>query len=215
MTVKRVLDAARGQLGYREGSNNANKFGKWYGADHASWCDMFVSWCGDQAGEEKAVGKFAYCPSHVSWFKGRKQWHAKSFWGVHRGDVVFWDWEHNGVANHVEIIEGFTSGGNVVTIGGNTGSASNGVYRQTRSLGYMLGVGRPAYSDAATLWPGHTYTTKCPSNLGNVERIQKVLKVTADGDFGPKTRAAVVSFQKAHHLAADGEVGMDTWHALF
>jgi peptidoglycan hydrolase-like protein with peptidoglycan-binding domain len=39
-------------------------------------------------------------------------------------------------------------------------------------------------------------------------------KVTVDGVYGAKTKAAVVSFQRAHHLTADGVVGGTTWSAL-
>lgn len=38
---------------------------------------------------------------------------------------------------------------------------------------------------------------------------------SADGDFGEDTEAAVMKFQQDNNLYIDGEVGPDTWNALF
>lgn len=35
-----------------------------------------------------------------------------------------------------------------------------------------------------------------------------------DGDFGPKTKAAVIAFQKSNNLLQDGIVGSQTWTAM-
>ena len=53
----------------------------------------------------------------------------------------------------------------------------------------------------------------------DVERLQAALTeagfpLVADGDFGPATERAVVNFQDAHNLGADGAVGKRTWAAL-
>jgi peptidoglycan hydrolase-like protein with peptidoglycan-binding domain len=40
-----------------------------------------------------------------------------------------------------------------------------------------------------------------------VKCLQTLLLITSDGIFGPKTKAAVILFQKAHLLTPDGIVG--------
>lgn len=39
-------------------------------------------------------------------------------------------------------------------------------------------------------------------------------QITADGDFGPKTKSAVVATQKQFRLSADGIVGPKTWKEI-
>jgi peptidoglycan hydrolase-like protein with peptidoglycan-binding domain len=44
--------------------------------------------------------------------------------------------------------------------------------------------------------------------------VQRALKISADGVFGPQTAAAVKKFQAANGLKADGIVGPQTWAKL-
>ena len=54
-----------------------------------------------------------------------------------------------------------------------------------------------------------TYTNK---NLTKI--VQRVVGVTADGLFGKNTRTAVINYQRANNLSADGEVGINTWKKI-
>lgn len=48
----------------------------------------------------------------------------------------------------------------------------------------------------------------------DVVRLQTALGIRADGIFGPKTRAAVIAFQRRRELLPDGVVSRMTWAAL-
>jgi peptidoglycan hydrolase-like protein with peptidoglycan-binding domain len=52
------------------------------------------------------------------------------------------------------------------------------------------------------------------THLTGVQALQARLGVTVDGDFGPMTKAAVESFQRAHGLIPNGVVGSATRAAL-
>lgn len=52
------------------------------------------------------------------------------------------------------------------------------------------------------------------SDADRIRRIQRIVGVTADGHYGPLTRAAVVTWQAEHFLRADGIVGPVTAKAM-
>lgn len=157
-TAAAMIKAATADLGFKEGANNNTKFGKWYGLNYNPYCDMAISYWAEQSGSADVVGKFAYCPSHVNAFKAKGRWYSRNA-AAKKGDIVFFDWDGDGVADHVGVVErDSAAGAAVATIEANTssgmaGSQSNGdgVYRRTRYRSSILGFGRPAYKAASVI----------------------------------------------------------------
>jgi CHAP domain len=168
-TAQQVLRKASDEIGYKENppSSNHNKFGVWYGMDYQPWCAMFLSYCLYSAGLPLKITTdkgFAYCPYGIDWFENKGLWHTNP----KIGDLVFFDWESNGVSDHVGFVEKVNTDGSIITIEGNTavGNNSNGgqVMRRKRSNDFIVGYGRPNYgsddgvpSDGTAphpVWPG-------------------------------------------------------------
>ena len=152
-----VLNIARQQIGFTEGTNNENPYGIWYGVPNQPYCAIGISWCFAQVGLSGLVAAqtskgFSYCAAGLSWFQKNKQIVGK--YDGQAGDLVFFSWG-NGVADHVEIIEAASKDG-ITTIGFNTtdehsgGNQANGggCYRRHRSYLYVLAIARPNYPNA-------------------------------------------------------------------
>jgi peptidoglycan hydrolase-like protein with peptidoglycan-binding domain len=212
--MSEILRVAASQIGVKESpaGSNRQKYGKWYGMNGQPWCDMFVSWCAFQAGESKAVGKYAYCPSHVAFFKRQGRWLDRNS-KPQPGDIVFF--ASRGTACHVGIVEKRLGAYAVQTIEGNTSTSSNDnggkVMRRKRAYGrkgsnwYILGFGRPAYSGGSS------------GGSSSVKTVQKWVGVSQDGIYGSQTKKALVkklqselNKQTGAKLEVDGIFGAKT-----
>ena len=78
---------------------------------------------------------------------------------------------------------------------------------------------RLASAPALQPWPALRQGANSSWPKATVRSLQYLLnargaKLTVDGVFGAKTKAAVVAFQRAHHLPATGVTSAKTWGAL-
>lgn len=146
-----VLAVARGEIGYSrwEDEQNGSVFGRWYAdlvgnpayaQNGVPYCAMFVSWCFDQAGATADGLPGAYCPWMLSAAAdaGALVYNEDS----QPGDIIYFDWNKDGTADHVGIVES-NEGDWVQTIEGNTDGGQ--VLRRARSWEYVIGVARPSF----------------------------------------------------------------------
>jgi hypothetical protein len=125
-----ALAKAKTFLGYAESppGTNGNMFGAWYGMNFEPWCAMFVSYCYELGSDQgsptfRAGSAYSYVPYVVSDAKAKKNGLAVTT-GPQPGDLVCFDWDRDGVFDHIGLFEGWTGGRTLQTVEGNT-SASN------------------------------------------------------------------------------------------
>ena len=113
-----LMELAKQQVGNVGGY----PYWSWYGFNsRVEWCACFVSWCYTQAG--KSEPRFAGCEwQGVPWFQSRGQWGARGYENIAPGDAIFFDWDLDGVADHVGLVLGRDES-RVYTVEGNSGDA--------------------------------------------------------------------------------------------
>lgn len=136
-----IVGVAKSQIGNVGGE----PYWRWYGFNsRVSWCACFVSWCANQCGyiESGVIPRFSLCTDGVAWFQRHEQWYSRDYTTA-PGDIIFFDWDGDGNADHVGIVEK-SKGGTVYTIEGNT---SDSCKQHTYSVGSgkILGYGVPKY----------------------------------------------------------------------
>lgn len=227
-TRERIVLIGNCFLGYREGRNNDNIFGDWYGIPNQPWCAMFVSYCMNKAGVlPNVVQKFASCSSGWNWFRSKGQTRNRGYI-PQKGDIIFFDWEpekgdgidHVGIVNNV-------NGEYIYALEGNHDDQVN-IYKYHINDARIYGYAVPDYTGEEVIEnnPSESYTNKPLVYKGKtgetVKYIQNKLinkgyflgRTGADGIFGFQTEKAVRQFQIDNSLSADGIIGPLTWEKL-
>lgn len=139
---QRILAHARGELGTREAGWNAGgakKYQEYFGRGREPWCADFVSWVYTQAGQPM---NNPWVPGIVQQLKKAGRWRTSN---PRPGDMVIFDWDGDGVGDHIGIVESVLPNGRVRTIEGNTGDPAGrgpeGVYERSRVRSTILGYG--------------------------------------------------------------------------
>lgn len=219
-----IMSIAEAYIGTHEepmGSNNVIFNTDYYGhpvyGSAYPWCCAFVWDIFRMAGASNLFydgQKTAYCPSVYNW--GRNRGLIIPYEQAQYGDVVLFDWDADGEADHIGFVEGMNSDGSLCTLEGNTSDSdhSNGgwVLYRTRYRQHVMAIIRPEYStggvyhmDLETVYEG------CQGE--SVLMCQKLLACcglytsTFDGSAGSKTAAGIIAFQKI--LAEEGVISED------
>ena len=236
-TANDVISLAASYIGTHEeppGSNNVfantDYYGHpVYGADYP-WCCAFVWDIFRLANASELFldgGKTAYCPTVANWAinTGRVCIYSEAQYG----DLVLFDWDADGIADHIGFVVGLNEDGSLETIEGNTSDTdhSNGGYvlGRRRYPKEVLMVVRIDYPEEEKIMFEFSQIQR-GDNGDDVKTMQALLRgrgfidrktrklPVVDGAFGESTERCLTYFQEKRNLVVDGICGRATWTEL-
>lgn len=222
MNYKKILKILEAEVGYVEGKNNDNKYGKDYGWNNVAYCVIFMWWAFKEAGASDYFcggTKQASCTKVKEWAQAHNCWVTKDY---KPGDLLLFNFNGKNTPKHigflVEVKNGvyYTIEGN--TSPSNSGSQENGdgVWNKQRKLSSIVGAYRPNYAGVPSTSKNDTKPKyKNIAGLYKLEKghtgdavvaLQTLLNLrmnaglVVDGNFGEATEKALNQFIEKYHL---------------
>lgn len=222
MDYKKIVKVLEKEVGYEEGKNNDNKYGKDYGWNNVAYCVIFMWWAFKEAGASDYFcggTKQASCTKVKEWAQAHNCWVTKDY---KPGDLLLFNFNGKNTPKHIGFLVEVKNGV-YYTIEGNTspsnrGSQENGdgVWNKQRKLSSIVGAYRPNYAGVPST--SKKYTEPKYKNIASLYKLEKGhtgdavvalqtllnLRMNAglvvDGDFGRATEKALNQFIEKYHL---------------
>ena len=151
-----LLKIAETQLGYTESQRNFDavlnedgdgytlkgwtRYGAWYGIPYGDWCAMFISFCLNYADiPESAIPYDCATTTWIDSLSARGMYAPAGSYDPKPGDLIFFDWEGDGLSDHVGIVWAVNPG-SITTIEGNH-TISVELFDYDLSDGHIQGYG--------------------------------------------------------------------------
>ena len=158
-----------------------------------AWCATTVSAASIACGLTDIMPTECGCDAMIKLYQNLGRWEENDAYRPSPGDVVFYDWDDNGIgdnrgsSDHVGVVEAVN--GNMITV--IEGNKSNAVGRRTIAVNgkYIRGYGLPNYASKATKeeTPG--------KSEGSLLSIDEIARKVIAGEYGngDKRKAALRS----------------------
>ena len=196
----KIVDQAKSWLGRKEADGSHREIidvynghtprARGYSVKYTdAWCATFVSACAIKCGYTDIIPTECSCQKMISLFKNKGCWVENDAYVPSAGDVIFYDWQDNGVgdntghSDHVGIVEK-VSGNTIVIIEGNY---SDSVKRRTLKVNgkNIRGYGIPKYDDEKPVEkpaekPAETHVAPVPNEPADEDVFKKYPQINAD-----------------------------------
>lgn len=172
------------------------------------YCCAFITYLFQKGGDSALFyggKKVTYCPNAISWCRANLA--MVPLYMALPSDIIFFDWQPNGIPDHIGLVRERKSCDAIYTIEGNT---SGGIVDyKTRPAKYVLGVYRPHFP--ATFDASKKLVIDGLAGYNTIAVLQRALGVTVDGILGKGT---VRALQKRAGTTQDGHWGNGTSRAV-